>query len=65
MEHLIVNLIYFLCLSNFMQFNFKGNNDLVKFIRLVQSKGMYVTLRVGPFIQAEWNHGYLCVRGFF
>lgn len=62
MEHLIVNLI---CLSNVMQFNFEGNNDLVKFIRLVQSKGMYVTLRVGPFIQAEWNHGYVCVGGFF
>ncbi|KAJ1411692.1 Glycoside hydrolase, family 35 [Sesbania bispinosa] len=41
------------------QFNFEGNNDLVKFIRLVQEKGMYVTLRVGPFIQAEWNHGGL------
>lgn len=48
----------------FMQFNFEGNNDLVKFIRLVQSKGMYVTLRVGPFIQAEWNHGYVYVGGF-
>lgn len=41
-----------------MQFNFEGKNDLVKFIKLVQEKGMYVTLRVGPFIQAEWNHGY-------
>ncbi|XP_045803623.1 beta-galactosidase 13-like [Trifolium pratense] len=41
------------------KFNFEGNYDLVKFIRLVQQKGMYVTLRVGPFIQAEWNHGGL------
>ncbi|KAL5066527.1 hypothetical protein RYX36_028264 [Vicia faba] len=41
------------------KFNFEGNYDLVKFIRLVQEKGMYVTLRVGPFIQAEWNHGGL------
>lgn len=41
------------------KFNFEGNNDLVKFIRLIQSKGMFVTLRVGPFIQAEWNHGGL------
>ena len=41
------------------KFNFEGNCDLVKFIKLVQEKGMYVTLRVGPFIQAEWNHGGL------
>ncbi|XP_057966485.1 beta-galactosidase 11-like [Malania oleifera] len=39
------------------QFNFEGNNDLVKFIRLIGEHDMYVTLRVGPFIEAEWNHG--------
>lgn len=43
-----------------VQFNFEGNYDLVKFIKLIADKGMYVTLRVGPFIQAEWNHGYCC-----
>ncbi|KGN43246.1 beta-galactosidase 13 [Cucumis sativus] len=41
------------------QFNFEGNYDLVKFIKLIGEKQMYVTLRVGPFIQAEWNHGGL------
>ncbi|XP_038887431.1 beta-galactosidase 13-like isoform X1 [Benincasa hispida] len=41
------------------QFNFEGNYDLVKFIKLIAEKKMYVTLRVGPFIQAEWNHGGL------
>ncbi|KAE9620319.1 hypothetical protein Lal_00019908 [Lupinus albus] len=41
------------------KFNFEGQYDLVKFIKLVQANGMYVTLRVGPFIQAEWNHGGL------
>ncbi|XP_061989757.1 beta-galactosidase 13-like [Rosa rugosa] len=41
------------------QYNFSGNYDLVRFIKLVQEHGMYVTLRVGPFIQAEWNHGGL------
>ncbi|KAF8033180.1 hypothetical protein BT93_D1935 [Corymbia citriodora subsp. variegata] len=41
------------------QFNFEGNYDLVKFIKLVGENNMYVTLRVGPFIQAEWNHGGL------
>lgn len=39
------------------QFNFSGRADLVKFIKLVEKNGMYVTLRPGPFIQAEWNHG--------
>ncbi|XP_056169560.1 beta-galactosidase 11-like [Syzygium oleosum] len=41
------------------QFNFEGNYDLVKFIKLIGENKMYVTLRVGPFIQAEWNHGGL------
>ncbi|MED6124886.1 beta-galactosidase [Stylosanthes scabra] len=41
------------------KFNFKGNADLVKFIKLIQERGMYVILRLGPFIQAEWNHGGL------
>ncbi|KAM1987120.1 hypothetical protein ACFX15_034427 [Malus domestica] len=41
------------------KWNFEGNADLVKFIRLIQENNMYVTLRVGPFIQAEWNHGGL------
>ncbi|KAJ4889184.1 Beta-galactosidase 13 [Raphanus sativus] len=41
------------------KFNFSGRADLVKFIKLVEKNGMYVTLRPGPFIQAEWNHGGL------
>ncbi|KAG5547740.1 hypothetical protein RHGRI_013433 [Rhododendron griersonianum] len=41
------------------QFNVEGNYDFVKFIKLIGENGMYVTLRVGPFIEAEWNHGYI------
>ncbi|KAF7810784.1 beta-galactosidase 13-like [Senna tora] len=41
------------------QYNFEGNYDVVKFIKLIHKYGMYVTLRLGPFIQAEWNHGGL------
>ncbi|KAF7810783.1 beta-galactosidase 13-like [Senna tora] len=41
------------------KYNFEGNYDLVKFLKLVQENGMYVNLRFGPFIQAEWNHGGL------
>ncbi|MCL7024181.1 hypothetical protein MKW94_007274 [Papaver nudicaule] len=39
------------------QFNFEGKYDLVKFIKLIQKNGMYVVLRIGPFIEAEWNFG--------
>ncbi|XP_059653985.1 beta-galactosidase 13-like [Cornus florida] len=39
------------------QWNFEGNNDLVKFIRMIGELNMYVMLRVGPFIEAEWNFG--------
>nr|GMC65111.1 beta-galactosidase 13-like [Ipomoea batatas] len=39
------------------QFNFEGNNDVVKFIRMIGDMGMYVTLRVGPYLEAEWNLG--------
>lgn len=40
------------------QYNFQGQYDLVKFIKMIGEHGMYASLRLGPFIQAEWNHGY-------
>ncbi|KAL9461779.1 hypothetical protein AB3S75_004721 [Citrus x aurantiifolia] len=39
------------------QFNFEGNYNLTKFIKMIGDLGMYATLRVGPFIEAEWNYG--------
>ncbi|XP_077246254.1 beta-galactosidase 11-like [Tasmannia lanceolata] len=39
------------------QYNFEGRNDLVKFVKLIHEQGMFVTLRLGPFIEAEWNFG--------
>ncbi|GER50249.1 beta-galactosidase [Striga asiatica] len=39
------------------QFNFEGNYDLVKFIKMIGENGMWVTLRIGPYIEAEWNLG--------
>ncbi|XVE93849.1 hypothetical protein REPUB_Repub01dG0230300 [Reevesia pubescens] len=41
------------------KYNFRGEYDLVKFIKMIGEHKMYATLRVGPFIQAEWNHGGL------
>ncbi|XP_050256859.1 beta-galactosidase 6-like [Quercus robur] len=39
------------------QYDFKGRYDLVRFIKNIQAQGMYVCLRIGPFIEAEWNYG--------
>ncbi|MCD9642803.1 beta-galactosidase [Datura stramonium] len=39
------------------QFNFEGNYDVVKFIKMIGEQDMYVNLRIGPYIEAEWNQG--------
>ncbi|XP_019463931.1 PREDICTED: beta-galactosidase-like [Lupinus angustifolius] len=39
------------------QYYFEDRYDLVKFIKVVQQAGLYVHLRIGPFICAEWNFG--------
>ncbi|XP_062147988.1 beta-galactosidase-like isoform X3 [Alnus glutinosa] len=39
------------------QYNFQGRYDLVRFIKLVHQAGLYVTLRIGPYVCAEWNLG--------
>ncbi|GMI82557.1 beta-galactosidase 5 [Hibiscus trionum] len=36
---------------------FEGRYDLVRFIKTVQRLGLYVHLRIGPYICAEWNFG--------
>lgn len=40
-------------------FNFKGGLDLPAFIKLAESLGLYVIVRPGPFICAEWEFGGL------
>ncbi|XP_057419839.1 beta-galactosidase 6-like [Lotus japonicus] len=39
------------------QYDFSGRYDLVRFIREIQAQGLYVCLRIGPFIEAEWTYG--------
>lgn len=39
------------------QYYFGGNYDLVRFIKLVKQAGLYVHLRIGPYVCAEWNFG--------
>lgn len=41
----------------YLQFNFAGNADLVRFIKCIHEHGLWVNLRLGPYIAAEWNHG--------
>ncbi|KAK9048405.1 hypothetical protein SSX86_032632 [Deinandra increscens subsp. villosa] len=41
------------------QYDFTGRNDIVSFIKQVQQQGLYVSLRIGPFIEAEWGYGGL------
>ncbi|OMP01166.1 Glycoside hydrolase, family 35 [Corchorus olitorius] len=39
------------------QYDFSGRYDLVKFIKEIQAQGLYACLRIGPFIESEWNYG--------
>lgn len=41
------------------RFDFEGNNDLAEFIRLCAANGMFVILRPGPYVCAEWEMGGL------
>ncbi|CAJ2637955.1 unnamed protein product [Trifolium pratense] len=39
------------------KYYFEDRFDLVKFIKVVQQAGLYVHLRIGPYVCAEWNFG--------
>lgn len=41
------------------EFSFEGQLDLAEFCRLCQKNGMYVILRPGPYVCAEWEMGGL------
>jgi beta-galactosidase len=38
-------------------FDFTGQNDIAEFVREAQQEGLYVMVRPGPFICAEWEWG--------
>ncbi|XP_035551734.1 beta-galactosidase 1-like [Juglans regia] len=48
---------YFTDSSYLLQYFFEGNYDLVKFVKLVKQAGLYVHLRIGPYVCAELNFG--------
>ncbi|KAK3040335.1 hypothetical protein RJ639_026740, partial [Escallonia herrerae] len=39
------------------QYDFSGNLDFIRFLKTVQDAGLYVILRIGPYVCAEWNYG--------
>ncbi|OVA11464.1 Glycoside hydrolase [Macleaya cordata] len=39
------------------EYDFSGNNDFIRFLKTVQAAGLYVILRIGPYVCAEWNYG--------
>jgi beta-galactosidase len=39
------------------KFRFSGEADLAEFIRIAQQEGLYVLLRPGPYVCAEWEFG--------
>lgn len=39
------------------EFNFTGDADVAEFVRLAQAEGLWVILRPGPYVCAEWEFG--------
>ncbi|KAK9131144.1 hypothetical protein Sjap_011631 [Stephania japonica] len=39
------------------KYYFEGRYDLVRFVKLVKQAGLYLHLRIGPYVCAEWNFG--------
>ena len=39
------------------QFDFSGQNDVAEFVREAQQEGLFVILRPGPYVCAEWDFG--------
>ena len=40
-------------------YDFTGNKDLIRFLKTIQEAGLYSVLRIGPYVCAEWNYGYI------
>jgi beta-galactosidase len=38
-------------------YDFSGNNDVAEYIREAQQEGLYIILRPGPYVCAEWEFG--------
>jgi beta-galactosidase len=40
-------------------YNYEFNADLPKFLQVAKEVGLFVNLRIGPYVCAEWNYGGL------
>lgn len=40
-------------------YNFSANLNLIRFLKTIQAGGLYAVLRIGPYVCAEWNFGYV------
>jgi beta-galactosidase len=40
-------------------YDFAGRYDLPRFVQLVHEAGLFLNLRIGPYVCAEWNSGYV------
>lgn len=38
-------------------FDFKGQADIAEFVHTAQEEGLFVLLRPGPYVCAEWDFG--------
>lgn len=43
-------------------YDFWGRYDMARFIKTAQKVGLYVHLRIGPYLCAEWNFGLSFIR---
>ena len=39
------------------QFNWEGNADLRLFLQKIKDRGLFVNMRIGPYVCAEWDNG--------
>ena len=46
------------------KYDFTGNLDLMRFLKTVRDEGMYIMLRIGPYVCAEWTFGYQFIHLF-
>jgi beta-galactosidase GanA len=38
-------------------YNFSGSRNISQFLSAAATAGLFVNLRIGPFVCAEWNYG--------
>ncbi len=38
-------------------YDFSGNKNWTRFVELAAEAGLFVVLRIGPFVASEWDYG--------